>query len=114
MMVFAMLLAFGLLLELGLHLPGYPWRVHKFLAASSLLVTALASGMVVGWRFNLWSVLILLLTCYRIFNCLRIVVGRMHERYLNSVTLRTSLVFIGLQLVVAGLWVLWDRWHQTG
>ncbi len=114
MIVVLALLGLGLLLELSIHLPGYPWRARTFLAASSLLITALASGMVVGWRFNVWSFLLLLITVYRIFNCLRIVQGRMHDRYLNRATLRTTLILAGLQLLAAALWVLWDRWHQTG
>ena len=108
------LFGLGLLLELGLHIPGFLWKSRKVLAASALLVTAFASGALVVWQFNLWSVLVLLASLYRIFNCLRIVEGRMHERYLQRATLRTTLALASLQVLAVLLWAAWEQWHQTG
>lgn len=103
----------GVLLEFGLHIRPF-WRARKVLAALALLVTAFASGALVIWQFNLWSILILLASLYRIFNCLRVVEGRMHERYLHLATLRTTLFLAGLQAVGATLWLVWNSWHETG
>jgi glycosyltransferase involved in cell wall biosynthesis len=114
MMLLLVLLGLGVLLELGLHTPGYLWRWRKVLAAVALLVTSFASGALLVWQFNLWSLLILLASLYRIFNCLRIVDGRMHEHYMNHATLRTSLVLISLQMLAGGLWLVWDSWQETG
>lgn len=38
----------------------------------------------------------------------------MHERYLRQATLRTSLVLLFLQTVLAVLWIMWNAWHETG
>jgi hypothetical protein len=105
------LFAAGALLELSLHLPGL-WRVRKVLAAVSTILIAFASGWLMVWRPNLWSIVSLVISLYRIFNCLRIVKGRMHERYLASATLRTSLGLIVMQIAVAGIWLA-DGWGQT-
>lgn len=108
-----MLLLSGAVLELALHVPGL-WRARKVLAVLTTLTIAVASGALVGWRPNFFSVLIAVLSLYRIFNCARLVQGRMHERYLHRATLRTSLVLIGLQILIAAGWAAWDAWHTTG
>lgn len=108
-----MLFLAGVVLEFVLHLPGL-WRARTFIAVLAIATTAFASGAPIGWRPNLFSALLALFGLYRIFNSARIVQGRMHERYLWRATLRTSLVLMGLQLLVAGGWVAWDNWHTTG
>lgn len=72
------------------------------------------SVWVLVWDYNLWSILLALLSAYRICNSARILKGRMHERYLSRATLRTSLVLIVLQGLVAGSWLAWEQWHTTG
>lgn len=108
------LLGVGLFFELTLHAGSVFWKARRWLAAVALIVTAFASGALVVWRPNVWSVLIALAGLYRIVNCLRIVEGRMHERYLHHATLRTTLALAGLQLLAMLLWLGWDNWHTTG
>mgnify|MGYP001028136504 FL=1 len=104
----------GLLLELLLHVPGILWRSRKFLAAASLLVTAFASGMLlVAYYDTLWSILLLLASFYRMFNCLRIAEGRMHEQYLQRATLRTTVALALIQGLVGLLWWGWLHWDET-
>lgn len=114
MKILLVLFGVGALLELGLHLGGWVWRGRKVLAAAALLLTAFATGALVVWQFNVWSVLIAVVSLYRIFNHLRVIEGRMHERYLQRATLRTSLVLVALQAALALGWLAWHGWHQTG
>lgn len=107
------LLLIAALLELGLHAPGV-WKARKVLTILALARIGIGSTAVLLYALNVWSVLILLLSLYRIFNGLRIIKGRMHERYLQRVTLRTSVMLIATQTVVAFLWWGWDNWHETG
>ncbi len=102
------------MLEVAPHAGGFLWKSRKFLAAGALMVTAFASGMLVIFNFNIWTALILLLGLYRIFNCLRVVEGRMQEGYLKRATFRTTAVLVGLQGVALLLWLAWDGWHETG
>ncbi len=109
-----MLLLAGFLLELSLHIPGFFWKSRKVLAVLTVMVTAFATGFLVISNFNLWVCLILLVSLYRVFNCLRIVEARMNERYLHHVTLRTSLALGLLQVALVLLWAAWNNWHETG
>ncbi len=105
--------AVSIFFELALHVPGL-WRLRKILAFLGVASVLAFSVWVLVWDYNLWSVLVALLSVYRIFNSARIVKGRMHEQYLSRATLRTSLILVGLQgLVVLG-WIVWDQWHTTG
>lgn len=114
MLLLVTLLGLGLALELCLHLPGVFWRWRKPLAFASIMLTAFGSGaLAVAW-LDLWSFLLLLVSLYRIVNCLRLVEGRMNEHYLKRATLRSTIVLAALQLAIAGLWYLWNGWHQTG
>lgn len=113
MTLLLVLFGVGLVLELALHLPGF-WKGRKVIASLALFVTAFASGALVVWRPNVWAILILLASLYRIVNCLRIVEGRMNERYLHQAALRTTVVLAGLQAGGAVLWLVWENWHETG
>jgi glycosyltransferase involved in cell wall biosynthesis len=113
MMLLLGLFGLGVALELVLHVPGPFRRARKGLAIAALLITAFASGLLVVWQFNLWSVLILVASLYRVVNCLRITEERMHEQYLRHAAVRTTLVLAGLQGVIGLLWWAWDGWHET-
>ncbi|HEY5806277.1 MAG TPA: glycosyltransferase family 2 protein [Candidatus Saccharimonadales bacterium] len=114
MMLLLMLFGVGVLLECALHVPGFLWRGRRILAGAALMLTAFASGALLILHFNLWSFLIFLISLYRIFNCLRVVEGRMNERYLHHATLRTTITLTVLQVLAALLWMAWDGWSETG
>ena len=114
MTLLLVLFGLGVVLELALYLSGLFWRSRSALAAASLLVTSLVSGALVVGQFNLWSILVLLASLYRIFNCLRLIEGRRNEHYLRRTAFRTSAVLILLQALAVGLWWAWSLWHQTG
>jgi hypothetical protein len=114
MMLLLVLFGVGALLEIALFGPGFLWRLRHYLAFSALVVVAFSAGLLMVWQFNLWSLLLVMTGFYRIFNHLRIVEGRMHERYLRSVTWRTSAMLLLFQAAIGGLWFLWAHWHQTG
>ncbi len=90
------------------------WRLRKWLAPVCMLLTAFASGGIALWQPDAFSLLIGLIGMYRVFNYLRLVEARMHERYLYLATRRTGLVLLGLQVAVDAGWFVWDRWHQSG
>ncbi|HSW66816.1 MAG TPA: glycosyltransferase family 2 protein [Bacillota bacterium] len=90
------------------------WRLRKWLAPVCMLLTAFASGGIALWRPNVFSVLIGFIGLYRVFNYLRLVEARMHERYLYLATRRTGLVLLGLQAAVGAGWLAWERWHESG
>lgn len=97
------------MLEVGLRLPAF-WRWRKILAGTALIITAFASGGLIAWQFNLWGILIFVASFYRIFNCLRVIQGRMNEVYMKRATFRTSVVLIALQVLAAALWLIWSEW----
>lgn len=107
--ILLVLFGLGVVLELGLYLPGL-WRGRSFLALLGLLVTAYASSWLVARWPSVWSGLIAIIGLYRVFNCLRLLEGRMHERYLRRSTLRTSVVLMLLQIAVGLGWYAWHGW----
>lgn len=113
MTLLLVLFGVGLVLELLPHMGGFLWRARQIVAAGALLTTSFASGvLVVGW-FDLWAVLIGLVSVYRVVNCMRIVEGRMNEQYLRQTTLRTTVVLAGVQAALALLWWGLLYWHGT-
>lgn len=103
----------ALLLELLLVYTPMGWRVRRFLAPATLLMTAFASGGIAVWHTNIASALFLLLSLYRVFNMVRIIENRMHEHYLRRATRRTSFILLAMQALLVILWYIWERWHTT-
>lgn len=114
MVLMLVLFGAGAGVELFLHTIPVVWRVRTLVAIVALLLTAFASGMLVMWRPNAFSVLLALIGLYRVFNDIRIVEARMHERYLQRVTRRTALALIGLQMLMAAWWFMVQSVHTTG
>lgn len=114
MTIVFILLVSAAALELCLYAIRPLWKVKRALASVVLLVTAFASGSLVTWHLNLFTVVILLVSLYRIFNLIRIAENRMHEKRLYHVTRHTSLALLGMQALVFGGWWAWDTWHGTG
>lgn len=102
------LLAAGAAVELLVY--GIPllWRVRKAAAAVLVVATSFAAGGLVAAKWNACSVLLLLLSVYRVVNMLRLVEGRINEAYLRRAVRQTGLWLIGMQLVVAGVWALFE------
>jgi hypothetical protein len=88
--------------------------VRKVLAPICLLLTAFAAGGLVASSFTLFSVMLLLLSGYRIFNNVRITEERMHEGYLRRATRRTSLRLAAMQALIALAWLGWHAGHVSG
>jgi len=90
------------------------WPLRRHLVFVHVALELAASALLLGWRLNLFSVLLVLLSGYRLCNQLRLLRGRMHERYLHRATLRTTLVLIGSQGFVAICWVAWTYLQPAG
>lgn len=101
-------------LELLAHVFGRFRRVRKVIAMSALIVGGFAAGAFVASKVNVFSVILGLLSLYRMFNMVRVIEERMHERYLQKATRRTSLILILLQLMLLGAWLGWNAWHASG
>jgi hypothetical protein len=100
-------------LELLLACTSLGWRARKVLAPIVLMLTTFASGSITLWYPNVFSVLFLLVSLYRVFNMVRVAQGRMHEAYLRRATRRTGLVLMSVQLIVVVGWWAWERWHTN-
>jgi glycosyltransferase involved in cell wall biosynthesis len=100
-------LGVGLALELLFEYAPFLWRARKVLAPLSLPFTAFGSGALAGFRPNVFTIVFLLLSFYRIFNMTRITEDRMHEAYLKRATRRTGRTLVLLQTVVLLAWLGW-------
>lgn len=111
-----LLTAFGVVaaLELLVHLCTKNNKLRTGLAATTLIGSAFIAGALVVTSLTVFSVLLSILSLYRIFNMIRVVERRMHEAYLRKATRTTTLTLIGLQLVVGAVWLAWEAWHTTG
>lgn len=96
------------LIELGLYLP-FVKRARKFIAGGLLIVLAVTTGALVATHLSGWSVLVAVASFYRIINMLRLVEGRLQPQRLLRSTLRTSVVLMGMQLLLLTLWWLSAR-----
>ena len=108
------LFAGTIVLELLVHLLGKWTKLRSALAFLAIGVIGIASGALLAWRFNLFSVLIFAISLYRAFNMVRVIERRMHDRYLRNATRSTSLTLLGLQAIAVAAWFVWCNWHTTG
>lgn len=92
-------LAMFSLIELLLWIP-LLWGWRKPIAYVTLVGLLLANCYLVAVRPSLWTLIILFLSVYRLVNILRLITGRSLADYLFNAARRSSLVLIGLQLVV--------------
>jgi len=102
------------LLELLTHLFGGSRIVRRVFAASALIIGSFSAGMLVMTQCNLFTVLLALLSLYRVFNMIRVVEERMHEAYLRRATRRTSLLLLTMQIIGFVSWWAWTHYHSTG
>ncbi|MDB5181781.1 MAG: glycosyltransferase family 2 protein [Candidatus Saccharibacteria bacterium] len=114
MLLTGFLLSLTAIIELGVHLiSSRHVRARKIVSWLALLILLSSSVIILVFASSLFTALLLLLTLYRAFNLLRIIKGRMHERYLQRVTYRTSLALILLQAVEMSIWVVYAHFHVT-
>ncbi|HKR81878.1 MAG TPA: glycosyltransferase [Candidatus Saccharimonadales bacterium] len=109
MMIMVSLLVAGALVEAVLYVLPFLWPGRKAVVPVVVATTAFAGAGLFVSQPNTVSFLILLLCAYRIFNNIRVMENRMHERYLRRATRRTSLKLLAPQLVLGALWF---GWHQ--
>lgn len=114
MLLLITLFAVGAAVEIFVHEAMALWRARRQLAAAAIIVTSFAGGGLFVWRPSVWTGLLLVTSLYRVFNDLRIVEARMHERYLHAATRRTTWRLLGLQTAVGGLWAAWQWRHPSG
>jgi len=104
----------GTLLGFVMFVPGFMWRLRKILAVMAMFFMGMAASVLLLWKCNLFTLALFWLSLYHVINYMRLVKGRMHERYLRRSTVRTSLLLFFVQgLVVLG-WLAWNQWHTTG
>jgi hypothetical protein len=108
------LLGVGLALELLFEYIPLAWRARNVIAPLSLPFTAFASGALVSFWPNVFTVLFLVVSLYRIFNMMRITEDRMHEVYLKRATRRTTWVLALFQLLILAAWFGWAQFHESG
>jgi glycosyltransferase involved in cell wall biosynthesis len=102
------------LLELLTHIFGGSRIVRRIFAASALIMASFSAGMLVMTQCNLFTVLLALISSYRVFNMIRVMEERMHEVYLRRATRRTSLLLLTMQAVGFVSWWIWVQYHSTG
>lgn len=88
--------------------------VRRGAAVLALAAGGIAAGALFAFSPNVFTMAITLLSLYRLFNLLRVVQERMHERYLRRATLRTGAALLGLQVVFFAGWWAWHHWHAAG
>lgn len=111
-----MVVLFGgaVLLELLVALfSGIRW-LRRGIAILALGAGGLVAGALVAMRPNVFSVLLAVLSLYRLLNMMRVVEERMHAEYLRHATRTTSFSLIGMQIVTVVAWWGWNTWHTTG
>lgn len=111
------MLIIGTLLSEALCFTRLLWRFRLLWVVAHVIAVSALSGVLFVTAPTLLSGLIVLLSCGRIFNYLRIAEARMNEHYLHRVTRRTSRYFGVIQLVLLGLFfwrpgvldITWDN-----
>lgn len=93
----AILLSF--ILEALIFLNGRFWQNRKYLAGTSMITGAFASGIFVAVAVNVASIFLLFLMVYRTINLLRYIQDRMHQEHLKKVALKSFVVIALLQIV---------------
>lgn len=78
------------------------WNRRRLAATLSGVALAAASLVLLAANPAVWTVLLVLLSLYRLVNLARIAAGRIQADYLFHASRRTSLWLIGCQLIVTG------------
>jgi glycosyltransferase involved in cell wall biosynthesis len=107
------LIALGIvsLLELSIWLPPIWKDLRKPVACIAIILLSMASAWYLSSHWSGWTLLVVILSGYRIFNLLRIVEDRPPLDYMALATLRTSLMLISSQLLLVFLAYLGHHTH---
>jgi len=108
MMIMVSLLAASAFVEFVLYIAHPLWLARKVLVPLCFVAVAFASGGLLAWQFSAMSVVVALLSAYRLLNYVRMLEARMHDRYLYRATRRTGMALMLLQLGTA---LAWAGWH---
>lgn len=95
----------GLILELLAY-----WRPAKLTVGGAVAAIAAFSGAAVVAASSVFSILLAIISVYRILNLLRIVENRLHKAYLRRIVPLTGRNLLAAQLAVA---LSWFAWHQA-
>lgn len=98
------------LAELVIWLPGV-WRFRKYPTPFVIVGLSITSSALVGLRPSFATLLLLLITAFRVINLLRVMEARMQATYLWRVGARTSVFLIGFQLFVLAGWYICEMYH---
>ncbi len=82
------------------------WPYRFWVIGITVSLTSIATGVLVGTNLNLITLLILVVSLFRIINVLRVAEQRMNEHYLRRVVLRCSLYLISGQILIYIFWQL--------
>lgn len=98
------------LMELGLRTLMF-WRWRGVLAGVIAVLVTLTSLLIFALQPAVPSGLIVFISAFRVFNLLRIVKNRLHQRHMGKATLNTSAYLQAGQLLVLWLWLTADYLH---
>lgn len=108
MTITLILFATAVVLELFVHgLSKWRWP-RRVLAVMALCVHGFAVGALLLYEPNVFTAYIAFISLYRMFNMIRVVQERMHERYLRNATRTTSLSLFGLQALGLAGFAAWQ------
>jgi len=105
MLLIISLWVLGIIFELLIFSFNYLWDHRYALACSALICLTISSVLLVFWRTNVFSILILLISSIRFISLLRIIEGRTEVDYLFRSCRKTTLYLLMYQLIVTGLWL---------
>lgn len=110
--VFLAILAVATLLELGISVP-FTWPARRYLGELVVLLLVVASVGIVSERLNVLSILVLILSAYRIFNLARVVSRHEHKSGARRVASITSWRLILSQVLVLLTWLGIDQFRSS-
>lgn len=87
------------LLELSLWLPPF-WNARKLFARILLAALWVASAALLVERLAAWTILLAILSLYRVINLERVAAGRIQTDYLFHASRKTALWLMGVQLLI--------------
>jgi hypothetical protein len=98
--------------ELSLYLAPL-WRYHKTAAWLLAVALVLTSGWLISEELTVWTVLVLIMTVYRVLNLGRMIKDRLQADYLLHASRRTTYWLIGVQLSILLAAALDNRYHMS-
>lgn len=113
MLLVTFVLLLSALADTVVHIVNFHRKVLRVgLAVIAILSFMAASGIILLYELNVFSLAVVLIYVYRAFNMSRVIKGRMHPLYLWNVTYRSTLWLVAAQFVVLGAWELWSYHNE--